>query len=143
MIRILKWTLGIVLALAIAFAISWVIYMPKAHERGIWISPATGNIIDLGRFKADLYNQTSVSCMYDSSFPAHLGLVYLMVGASIEVQDDNLDLVLASAVDKSRFERAEVLPAKCLETPDSSPKAVFDTMWAAMDENYALSLIHI
>ena len=116
--------------------------MPKAHERGVWISPANGNIIHIGRFRSDLYNQTAVSCIFDMSFPAHMGLVHLMVGASIEAKDDTLKLILQSSIDDASFRRAPTLPSACSTEPDTSPKGVFDTMWHAMDENYAFFDLH-
>ncbi len=135
--RLLAFVVGLVIFVLVAFGVSWLIYMPDRNERGVWISPATGNIIDLGMVQAKLYNQTRAGCTYSESFPAHMGLVKAMVGASIDAQGDTLRLNLDSSFDKPSFERADALPQACTAAPDPSAHAVFETMWAAMDENYA------
>ena len=60
--------------------------MPNKDERGVWLDEASGVIIDLNRWRANLYHQSDVACLYDMSFPAHMGLVKAAKGAWIKRQ---------------------------------------------------------
>ncbi len=119
-----------------AIAVSWLIYMPNKDERGYWLHPGNGNIIELGRLTANLYNQTAFGCTQNGVFPAHMGIVSLLEGASLEVDGDILDLIVDTTIEASRFERIDDLPPACSDMSDVSAHATFETMWAAMNENY-------
>ena len=131
--------IGTTLALILAFAVSWLIYMPNADERGVWRSEAGGMILDIGRTSAKTYRETSVSCIHDLTFPAHMKVIELVEGAWIEAVDGQLALHLDGSVEPTLFTRIDALPATCREPwPDTATaREVFDVVWAAMDENYA------
>lgn len=131
--RTLFWTFAICIA---AFVVSWIIFMPNKSERGAWLHPGSGNIISLGTIRAELYNQTAVGCTKTMSFPAHMGLVQMLEGVKVAVEGDTLDLIIDTTIEDAKYDRMDALPAACTEAGDSSPHAVFETMWAAMEENY-------
>lgn len=139
---LVRFLIGLMVVALCAFGASWLAYMPDRNERGVWVRPATGSIIDLGMVQAELYNQTNFGCTYSERFPAHMGLVKALAGASIDVQGDTLRLIIDSSIDRATYERAETLPIACSAAPDPSPHAVFETMWAAMNENYAFFDLH-
>lgn len=135
--RLLKYIFGALAAVLIGFAVSWPFYMPSQAERGVWLHPGNGNIIDLGRITADMYNTTSIGCTKTASFPAHMGLVSLMEGASVQAQNGKLDLIVNTTIERQSFDPIESLPTSCSDPAEATPHLVFETMWAAMNENYA------
>ena len=131
-------------ALVAASALSWLVYMPSSAERGVWRAQTGGTIITLTPFTAQMYSETAVSCLHQLSFPAHLKLVELTEGATVEVIDTNLHLRVDGSVEPTVFERITALPDNCT-TPDAAtaaPRAVFDTMWHAMSDHYAFFELH-
>lgn len=135
--RVFKIGGGIIIALLLAVCFSWLYSVPNKEQRGIWINPTNGNILEFGRLKANLYTQTSLNCAFDSAFPAHMALVKAMENAWIEVEGDTLRLMLETSLDAAEYKRADALPDACNTPTISTPHTVFETMWAAMNENYA------
>lgn len=126
-----------------AFVLSWVYYMPDGDQRGVWRSDTGGMVITLTPFQAKLYSETSVSCVHQLSFPAHLKLVELAEGAVVEASGDTMLLSIDGSLDSTPFTRIDALPSTCGEaTPDATPREVFDALWAAMDEHYAFFDLH-
>lgn len=130
--------------LVVGFVASWIYYMPNAEERGIWRSKAHGAIIALGPLSANLYSETSLSCLLQLSFPAHLKLVEWAEGATVEAEGDQLLLRLDGTLDPMVLTRIDALPDNCGEADPTAatPRQVFDVMWAAMDEHYAFFDLH-
>ncbi len=126
-----------------AFVVSWVIYMPSSNERGVWRATTGGNIITLSPLTAKMYSETSVSCLHQLSFPAHMKLVEWAEGATIDVIDDQLHLNVDGSLEPMILNRIDALPDTCEQAgPNASADAVFDTMWHAMDEHYAFFDLH-
>ena len=82
--RFLRQLWFVIAALVAAFALSWFVYMPSSAERGVWRAQTGGTIITLTPFTAQMYSETAVSCLHQLSFPAHLKLVELTEGATVE-----------------------------------------------------------
>lgn len=116
--------------------------MPSADQRGTWHNSATGNIIEINALRANLYNQSSFGCAFDSMFPAHLGLVKALEGAWITTDDDTLTLHIDSSLETTDFEKLDALPDACRDTLPPTPHNVFMAMWTVMDENYAFFDLH-
>ncbi|MFB1024303.1 MAG: peptidase S41, partial [Octadecabacter sp.] len=57
-----------------AIAVTWALYMPNGDERGVWRAQSGGTIITLTPFTAKMYSETSVACLHQLSFPAHMKL---------------------------------------------------------------------
>ncbi|MCF2872735.1 S41 family peptidase [Octadecabacter sp. G9-8] len=130
-------------AVVAAFVVSWVIYMPDADQRGAWRAQTGGAIITLGPLQAKLYSETSVSCVHELSFPAHLKLVEFAEGATVTLQGDILMLRVDGSLDPTPFVRIDALPETCgPANPNATPQQVFDALWAAMDEHYAFFDLH-
>jgi len=136
MMSILRYAFGAVGLAIAAFVISWIVYMPNSAERGVWLHPGNGNILELGRLRADMYNQTSFGCTKTAAFPAHMGLVYLLEGAWVERSQDQLKLLIATGIEDQSFDPIDALPTQCSQSIEPTADAVFETMWAAMNENY-------
>ena len=141
--RLLKqvWmTIGILVAV---FAVSWLIYMPDASERGVWRSQTGGQIITLNMAQATLYNESSASCIRQLTFPAHMKLVELAEGARVEVVNDILLLNVDGSVEPTAFDRIPALPEPCTDANPNAPALdTFNALWSAMDENYAFFDLH-
>lgn len=130
-------------AFVAAIVVSWVIYMPNGDERGVWRAQTGGTIITLTPFTAKMYSETSVSCLHQLSFPAHLKLVEMAEGATVSVIDSQLHLTVDGSLDPMILERIDALPDNCsAANPDATPRDVFDSMWTAMDEHYAFFDLH-
>nr|MCW1951249.1 S41 family peptidase [Octadecabacter sp.] len=129
-------------AVVAAFVVSWFIYMPNAQERGVWRAQSGGSIITLNALQAKLYSETSVSCVEQIAFPAHMKLVEMAEGATVLVEGDTLILRVDGALDPTPYTRIDALPATCGPVRDTTPREVFDAMWAAMDEHYAFFDVH-
>ncbi|MFT7441184.1 MAG: carboxyl-terminal processing protease [Sulfitobacter sp.] len=126
-----------------AIAVTWVIYMPNGDERGVWRAQTGGTIISLTPFTAKMYSETSVSCLHQLSFPAHMKLVELTQGATVSVIDAQLHLNVDGSLDPMILNRIDALPDTCGHAnPDATPRAVFDTLWSAMDAHYAFFDLH-
>lgn len=129
--------------LIVAFGVSWVIYMPDSTERGVWRAETGGTLITLSPVTAKMYSETPVSCLRQLSFPAHMKLVELAEGATIDVIDDQLHLSVDGSLDAMILNRIDALPDTCGEAnPNASPDVVFDAMWHAMDQHYAFFDLH-
>lgn len=144
MLRVLKWIIGVLALIVGAFGVTWVIYMPDSTQRGVWQSDVGGMILDISRWEARTYRATSISCIHDLSFPAHLKLIELAEGARLTVQNDTLELTIDGLLDPLRFTRLDALPETCRDPwPETATaREVFDVAWAAMDENYAFFDLH-
>ena len=130
-------------AIVVAIAVSWLIYMPDATERGAWRSQTGGQIITLNRMQAKLYSESSASCVLQLTFPAHMKLVELAEGATVEATGDTLTLRVDGSVEPTRFDRIPALPDTCGEAnPNATAMDTFDALWAAMDEHYAFFDLH-
>jgi carboxyl-terminal processing protease len=126
-----------------AIAVTWVVYMPNGDERGVWRAQSGGTIITLTPFTAQMYSETSVACLHQLSFPAHMKLVELTQGATVSVIDAQLHLNVDGSLDPMILDRIDALPDTCSPAnPDATPRAVFDTLWSAMDEHYAFFDLH-
>lgn len=136
---IIKPIATVIALLALAFAASWALYMPDSTQRGTWRAQAGGMILDLSRTRAHTYRETSVSCIHDLSFPAHMKLVELAEGATLQTVGAQLHLHIDGSVEPTIFDRINALPATCgPATPETATaRDVFDVVYAAMDENYA------
>lgn len=136
--------LWIVIGAAVAiFVVTWVIYMPTAQERGVWRAQTGGQILTLSTFQANLYSESSASCVRQLSFPAHLKLVEFAEGATVAIENDTLVLRVDGTLDPIAFTRIDALPDTCAEPmPDAGATDVFDALWAAMDEHYAFFDLH-
>lgn len=141
--RILK-QLWIVLGAVIgAFALSWLIYMPNAEQRGIWRATNGGSIITLNPLAAKLYSETNVSCVEQLTFPAHLKLVEWAEGAVLDVDGDQMSLSVDGTLDPIAYTRIGALPSHCTQpSENATSKEVFDAVWAAFDEHYAFFDLH-
>lgn len=139
-----KALLSAITVLVVAFGLSWLIFMPNASERGVWRAEAGGMVLNITRTTAKTYRQTSISCIEELTFPAHLKFVEWAEGAWLETEGDALLLHLDGSVDPTRFTRLEALPENCgPATPETAtPREVFDVLWTAMDENYAFFDLH-
>lgn len=136
--------LWIVIGFAVvAFIASWIYYMPSSDERGVWRLDSGGVIVSITPLRAKMYSETAVSCTLDLSFPAHLKLVELAEGATIQTVDDQLLINLDGTLDPMRLTRIAALPDTCT-TPDNNATAleVFDAAWHAMNDNYAFFDLH-
>lgn len=142
--RLLRQLWIVIGALVAAFAVSWLIYMPDAEQRGVWRAQTGGSIITLNVAQAKVYSETSISCVHDLTFPAHLKLVEMAEGARIETDGDTMLLHLGGSVDPTPYARIDALPDTCgpLDPANATPRATFDVMWAAMDEHYAFFDLH-
>lgn len=126
-----------------AVVVSWAIYMPKGDVRGVWRAQTGGAIISLTPFTAKMYSETSVACLHQLSFPAHMKLVELAEGATVSVIDSQLYLKVDGSLDSMVFDRIDVLPNTCtLANPNATPHDVFESMWSAMNEHYAFFDLH-
>ncbi|MEE9427725.1 MAG: S41 family peptidase [Paracoccaceae bacterium] len=142
--HLFRWTVALTLFAAIAFGISWLIYMPNSQERGTWRAQAGGMIITLNPLRADVYRATSISCIHQLSFPGHLKIVELAEGASVKVVEGRLHLLIDSDLGSTVFDRIDALPENCARAnPDTAtPRETFDVMWTAMNEHYAFFDLH-
>lgn len=130
-------------AIVAAFFVSWVIYMPDAQERGAWRSQTGGQILTLSPFQAEIYSESSASCVQQLSFPAHLKLIEIAEGATIVSDGSTLQLTIDGVLEPALFDRIPALPDACTTAnPDASASDVFDAMWAAMNEHYAFFDLH-
>ncbi|WP_296417586.1 S41 family peptidase [Pseudooctadecabacter sp.] len=122
-----------------AVAASWVVYKPDATQRGTWQSDTGAYLLHLTAFTATLYSETRQTCLQQIRFPAHLKLVEWAEGATITAEGDRLDLSVDGAFEPLTFTRINALPAACgpADPETATPRAVFDTMWDAMDAHYA------
>lgn len=142
--RLLRWLLIAGILVLVVLGGSWIIYMPNAQERGVWRSTAGGMLLHLTPLQAKLYRETSKTCFEQLSFPAHMELVRLSEGATVEIQGDQLALHLDGALDTTVFDKIDGLPDACA-IPDpttATPAETFDVMWTAMHENYAFFDLH-
>ena len=130
-------------AAVVAFIGSWIYYMPDSAERGVWRLESGGVIVSISPFRAKMYSESAVACTLDLSFPAHLKLVELAEGATIEVIGDTLHINLDGTLDPMRLSRIDALPDTCT-TPDNNASAleVFNAAWQAMNDNYAFFDLH-
>ncbi len=136
--------LWIVIGVAVAaFIGSWIYYMPSSDVRGVWRLDSGGVIVSITPLRAKMYTETAVSCTLDLSFPAHMKLVEMSEGATIEVVDTQLLLQLDSTLGPMHLNRIDALPDTCT-TPDHNATAreVFDAVWHAMNDNYAFFDLH-
>lgn len=127
-----------------AFALSWLYYMPNSDQRGVWRSETGGAILRLAPLQAALYSETQVSCLRQIGFPAHLKLVELAQGATLQRDGAQLLLTIDGLLDPLAFDRIEALPDMC-QPPDpaaASPREVFDALWHAMNDHYAFFDLH-
>nr|WP_252734700.1 S41 family peptidase [Octadecabacter sp. B2R22] len=123
--------------------VSWVIYMPDANERGVWRSQTGGQVITLSQFKAQLYSESSASCVHQLTFPAHLKLVELAEGATVQVTGETLYLHADGTLEPILFDRTDALPDTCgAFDQTANAQDVFNALWAAMDEHYAFFDLH-
>ena len=129
-------------AVVAAFVMSWVYYMPDAEQRGVWHAQTGGSIIALNMLQAKFYSETSVSCVEQLTFPAHLKLVEFAEGATVTIDGDTLLLRIDGALDPTPYTPIETLPAACGPATDATPRDVFDAMWTAMNEHYAFFDLH-
>lgn len=137
MLRVIRTSLWIGATLFVAFAASWVFYMPDRHERGFWQARAGGLILSVGPLQTQAYAATSHSCGPLYRFSSHLKLIELTQGTRIAVADDVLTLSRDGALDPLLFDRIAEIPESCdVDAPDT-PRAVFDAIWTAMNEHYA------
>ena len=90
--RLLRMCAAGVAVLVLIFAVTWVIFMPTKAMRGVWAAPAYGQILRISGLRAELYRVTSVSCFRELTFPAHLGLVQLLAGATLKLEGGTLAL---------------------------------------------------
>jgi len=141
--RLLK-QLWIVIGAAIAvFVVSWIVYMPNAEQRGVWRAATGGNILRITPLTAKLYSESSASCVEQLTFPAHLKLVEMAEGATLNVTGDTMLLHVDGALDPLPFIRIADLPERCAKpNANAASIEVFDALWAAMDEHYAFFDLH-
>ncbi len=136
--RLLKQLWILIGALIAAFVVSWLIYMPDNTQRGIWRADTGGSVIALTPVTATLYSESSVSCVRQLTFPAHLKLVEMAEGVTLDAEGDAMTLHIDGALEPAQFTRINALPASCsAPDPDATPEDVFDAMWTAMNEHYA------
>lgn len=141
--RLLKQLWIVVGAVIGAFVISWFVYMPDAEQRGIWRATYGGSIITLNPFTAKMYSESSVSCIDQLTFPAHMKLVEWAEGAVVDADGDNMLLTIDGTLDAIPYTRIDALPENCRAANASASSAdVFDALWAAMDEHYAFFELH-
>jgi hypothetical protein len=130
-------------ACSAAVVVSWIIYMPSSDERGVWLSKTGRVILDITPLTATMYSQTRVSCVEHLRFPAHMKLVELAEGASIETTDGVLGLTVDGTLDVMQFDRIASLPATCgAANPNATATQVFDAFWHAMNDHYAFFDLH-
>ncbi len=141
--RLLRQLWIVIGALVAAFAVSWVVYMPDSEQRGIWRAETGGAIITLNRWQAKLYSESSVSCVHQLTFPAHMKLVELAEDATVTIEDEKLILRDGGSLNPTPFVRIGSLPDTCgPANPNATPVEVFDALWTAMDEHYAFFDLH-
>ncbi|MCF2903723.1 S41 family peptidase [Octadecabacter sp. CECT 8868] len=141
--RLLKQLWIVIGAVVAAFLVSWVLYMPDANERGVWRSQTGGQIITLSPLKAQLYSESSASCVHQLTFPAHMKLVEMAEGATVQVVGEALHLLADGTLEPILFDRIAALPDTCgAFNPNAPALDVFNAMWAAMDEHYAFFSLH-
>jgi hypothetical protein len=82
--------------------------------------------------------------MQDLVFPAHMKLVELLEGATVLVENEQLNLTVDGTLDTRKFNRIDALPANCTSPdPDAAtPREVVEAIWTAMDEHYAFFDLH-
>jgi len=132
--------LGVLVAV---FVLSWLYYMPTADQRGVWRAQTGGSIVTLSPFTASMYSETSVSCVRQLTFPAHLKLVELAEGARVIADGEVMQLVIDGAIEPLPFERIDALPDTCTEADaGATPHEVFWAMWTAMNDHYAFFDLH-
>jgi len=135
--RLLKLTGVLLLGLIGFFGVTWVLTLPPASARGVWISDTGANVLTIDRLTARYYSRTSVHCVQEDVFPTHMGLIKLVEGAELRHVAGGLELHVDGGLAPMIF-KAGTLPPLCEEAEDSDdPRAVFDALWAAMEENYA------
>ena len=141
--RLLKQLWVVIGAAIAAFVVSWIVYMPNEEQRGVWRATTGGNILQITPFTAKLYSESSVSCVEQLTFPAHLKLVEMAEGATLNVSGDTMLLHVDGALDPLPFTRIAALPEGCSEpNANASSVEVFDALWTAMDEHYAFFDLH-
>lgn len=142
--RLLKYFYYSVGALAFALVVSWLIYMPNADQRGAWRSTTGGAVLSLNPVKASLYSESRHSCFEVIAFPAHMKLVEMLEGATVNVEGDKLYLSLDGSLDRQVFEKIDGLPDACttVDPNAATPRDVLDATWTAMDEHYAFFNLH-
>jgi len=144
MIKLFK-NLGIVLlGLVVAFAITWLVYMPSSAERGAWKLSTGGNYLELTPLTATLYTDSGHSCFKDLTFPAHMKLVEMLEGATTQAIDGRLHLNVDGSLDTRFFDKIDALPADCttVDPMTATPKDVAEAVWTAMDTHYAFFNLH-
>ena len=134
---------SLLVAGTISVAASWFINMPSKEMLGTWVAPDYGQVMRITRLRAEVYRTTAVSCFREYAFPAHLGLVNLIAGASIERRNDMLELSVDGVVEPIRHTRSE-FPSECAEPDHTERGAIhtFDVFWSAMDEHYPFFDLH-
>ncbi|WP_120631751.1 S41 family peptidase [Ruegeria sp. EL01] len=127
----------------ISAAASWSINMPSKEILGTWSAPDYGQVMRINRLRAEVYRKTAASCFREYVFPAHLGLVKIMAGASIKHRDDILEVSVDGAVEPIRHTRSE-FPTECVDTDhkERGARHTFDVFWSAMAEHYPFFDLH-
>jgi hypothetical protein len=127
----------------LAGAWSWLDNMPSTDEHGTWISPSYGQILRITPIMAEAYSLTSVSCVRERLFPAHLGLVEYLAGVTIEPNKIGINLHIDGALEPIPYVRAD-MPENCIAQSNGESGAIhtFDVFWAAMNDHYPFFDLH-
>ncbi len=122
--------------------VSWAFNMPDKNLRGTWQTNGYGLVFDIGRTVIDVYQVTEISCYRDMRIPAHLGLVKTLEGAQFAMNDGQLQLAVAGALNPIYADRIDSLPKNCATPLPDTPQNNFDVLWNAMNEHYSFFELH-
>lgn len=102
-----------------------------AARAEVWRSEGYGYLLRTDAEKVEVYELAADRCTLSDTVPALASL------GKIEQRDPD-HFVLAGETSRIGFERIAALPLACTQaaSPDASPLANFDALWAIFQENY-------
>lgn len=142
LLRVSAALIGVAATAALA---NWVIHMPKANLRGVWQTDGYGLVLDIGAGSIDIYETSAISCLHSMRVPAYLGLIRLVEGVDLRLDNSRLALSFDGTIGPIRVDRVDALPDACKAGSPQRPGTAqqnFDVFWAKMNEHYAFFDLH-
>lgn len=134
------WGIGTLIALVV---LTWPAFMPERGARGLWATDGYGLVLDIGRFRLDVYEVNSATCLTYLTGPAHSLALRALANADFSATDGVLTINVQGTVNPIIATPIAALPARCGTTPQpGTPRENFEAMWTVMNENYAFFDLH-
>ena len=111
--RLLRVSAALIGVAATAALANWVIHMPSADLRGVWQTEGFGLVLDVGTLSIDIYEASAISCLHSMRVPAHLGLIRLVEGVDLGVDNGRLALSFDGTIGPIHADRVDALPDAC------------------------------